>query len=214
MAREKRFRMNKAIKDLVYVINKALNEWENYGVKPNDVRIAENQIEQFYNWIGREPKRNDRISSRMKYTDDQLDELKELAISLSDKKIVMEEYYSDTFLQHYENIKDKKGYSDLQEYINDFQSRYEKAAGKRGIESLDDYINLINQKEIFLQEKLIASVINYYEYKDIQEKYRRAKSKRRKPVTDDEINNFILKQYNKKGYVGNELYEFIYKNIR
>lgn len=205
--------MSKELRTLVNAVNRALDEWDRYGVKPNDVRIAENNIEQFYDWMGREPKRNNRLSPRMKYTDEQIDEIKELALSLADRKIVREQYFSDAFIERYEKIKDEKGYNDLNDYIQDFKPRFEKAKGKRGIESMDDYIDLINQKEIFVQEKLIASVMNYYEYKDIQEKYRRAKKNRRKPVTDEEINNYIVKQYNKKGYVGNELYEFIYRHI-
>lgn len=211
----KKYRLGTELKSLVRVINQALNEWEGLGVKPNEVRYAEDLIEDFNEWTGKPPKQSDRLSNRKKYTEEQIDELKDIALSLAEKKIVVEQYYSDEFIANYEKAKnDEKSINNLQDYIDSFESRFEKAQGKRGIETMSDYISFINQKDIFLKEKLIASVMNYYDYKDIQEKYRRVKSKRKKPVTDEEINNYIIKQYNKKGYVGNDLYEFIYKKIR
>lgn len=211
----KKYRLGTELKSLVRVINQALNEWDGLGVKPNEVRYAEDLIEDFNEWTGKPPKQSDRLSNRKKYTEEQIDELKDIALSLAEKKIVVEQYYSDEFISNYEKAKnDEKSINNLQDYINSFESRFEKAQGKRGIETMSDYISFINQKDIFLKEKLIASVMSYYDYKDIQEKYRRVKSKRKKPVTDEEINNYIIKQYNKKGYVGNDLYEFIYKKIR
>lgn len=211
----KKYRLGTELKSLVRVINQALNEWEGLGVKPNEVRYAEDLIEDFNEWTGKPPKQSDRLSNRKKYTEEQIDELKDIALSLAEKKIVVEQYYSDEFISNYEKAKENNNdINNLQDFIDSFESRFEKAKGKRGIETMSDYISFINQKDIFLKEKLIASVMNYYDYKDIQEKYRRVKSKRKKPVTDEEINNYIIKQYNKKGYVGNDLYEFIYKKIR
>ena len=151
--------MNKQERALFKEVNKLFKDWNKYGYAPNGVRQAQNQLEQFYEWANKKPKNNDLISTRMKFTDDQLDELTEIAKSVLD--------------------------SDINFDPDALYDKYQKAHGKHGIYSFEDYIDFLDQKEIFSKEKVISSSMSYYEYEKLLQ--RATKKKVSRETLDDMI---------------------------
>lgn len=180
--------LNKYARQLFSQLNKALNEWENLGVKPNAVRHAENLIESFYEWAGKNPKEKDRLSTQLKLNEEQTEELIEIGKSIASMDIFVGDKYKEQFLKAFETVR---------------------ASGKHGIETIEDYQKFVDAKERFAQNKLIGSIISYYEYERLLQKARR----KNKSFTEKQLNEKIIELYRKTGYEGEGLYEFVYKNL-
>lgn len=174
--------MTKETRALFNELNELFDDWEKYGTAPNGIRQAQNQLEQFYEWIGKEPKENDRFSTRMSFDEEQLDELRAIANSVLD--------------------------SDLNFDPDALYQKYQKAHGKHGIMSFDDYIDFLDGKEIFSKEKVISSSMSYYEYEKLLQRATK------KNVSRETLDEMITKEYLENGLKGEDLYEFIYKNLR
>lgn len=123
-------------KKLFRKLNRVMNEWNNISLKPNDVRKAENQLEQFYDWMGKDIKNPYRFNLRVKYNQDQLDELQRIASSIVNDDI----------------------------YFEDFNKKFKKARGKHGIQSLEQYIDFIEKKNRFNDMAFNSSALSYYQY--------------------------------------------------
>ena len=181
-------KLNKYAKKLFSQLNKALDEWDALGIKPNAVRYAENMLESFYEWAGKKPKNGDRFNSRLRLDEDETEELIEIAKSISDMDIYVGDKYDEQFLKAYETVK---------------------ASGKHNIKTLEDYQRFVDAKERFAENKLIGSTISYYEYERLLLKARR----KNKSFTEKQLNEKIIELYNQTGYEGEGLYEFVYKNL-
>ena len=175
----------KEYRQLFSQLNKALDEWDALGVKPNDVRYAENMLNQFYEWVGKEPKNPDRFSSRLKLDDDQMEELEEIAQAIANMDIYASDEYDESFIKKFEKVK-----------------------GKHNIETIEDYKNFIDGQQRFKDNVLIASVMDWYEYEKLTMKANK------KGWNEERLNTLIIDVYQKYGYEGEQLYEFVYKHIR
>lgn len=181
--------LSKEYKQLFSQLNKVLDEWEQLGVKPNEVRQAEHMLELFYEWSGKNPKNKDRFSTRLKLTDDQQEELEQIAQSFVNMDIFVDEQYEENFLKAWESAKNNPN--------NNFKN-------------IEDYKNWVDAKDRFEQERLLSSVMNYYEYEMIKRKYSR---KYKQEINEDDLKELILNVYKSSGMEKEDLYEFIYKNI-
>ena len=125
-------------------VNQLLDDWSKYDAEPNGIRQVRNQLEQFYEWSNKNPKDNDKFSTRMSFTDEQLDEMRDIATSVLD--------------------------SDLNFDPDALYSKYQKAHGKHGIVTFEDYIDFLDGKEIFSKEKVLSSSMSYYEYEKLTQR--------------------------------------------
>lgn len=178
--------LSKEYKSLMKELNKTLDDWDELGVKPNEVRQAEHMLELFYEWSGKNPKDTARFSTRLKLTDEQQEELEQIAQSFVNMDIFADEHYKENFLKAWERAK------------------------QHGFENIEEYKNFIDAKERFEKEKLIASIMSYYEYEMIKRKYSR---NHKNEISEEDLNKLILNIYKSTGKEGEELYEFVYKNI-
>lgn len=182
--------LSKEYKQLFRQLNETLDDWEELGVKPNEVRQAEHMLEMFHDWSGKNPKNKDRFSTRLKLTDDQQEELEQIAQSFVNMDIFADEQYEENFLKAWETAKNNPN--------NNFKN-------------IEDYKNWVDAKDRFEQERLLASVMNYYEYEMIKRKYSR---KYKQEINEDDLKKLILNVYKSTGKEKEDLYEFVYKNIR
>jgi len=180
---------SKEYKALMKELNKTLDDWESLGVKPNEVRQAEHMLELFYEWSGKNPKHTDRFSTRLKLTNDQQEELEQIAQSFVNMDIFADEQYEENFLKAWETAKNNPN--------NNFKN-------------IEEYKNWVDAKDRFEQERLLASVMSYYEYEMIKRKYSR---KYKQEINENDLKELIINIYNSTGMEKEDLYEFIYKNI-
>lgn len=178
-------RLPKVLQKFTRKINKALDEWRKYGVSNNDVRYAESLLASFHETEGKKLKKDDRINARMNLTQDAMDEYIDLIVTISEMDIFMGDIYDEEIMK-----------------------RFEKAKGKHGIDNLQDYIDFIDDKNTFMKENVISSVLSWYEYEEL--KYQNMKYGN---LTQDELDKKILEVYYDKGFKGEELYDFIFENI-
>lgn len=182
--------LSKEYKSLMKELNKTLDDWESLGVKPNEVRQAEHMLELFYEWSGKSPKNKDRFSTRLKLTNDQQEELEQIAQSFVNMDIFADEQYEENFLKAWETAKNNPN--------NNFKN-------------IEEYKNWVDAKDRFEQERLLASVMGYYEYEMIKRKYSR---KYKQEINEADLKELITSIYNSTGMEKEDLYEFIYKNIK
>ena len=57
--------------------------------------------------------------------------------------------------------------SDMDIYLEDFENKFDKAQGKRGIETLEDYAEFVDDKTDFEDSVIGSSKMSYYEYEDL-----------------------------------------------
>lgn len=176
----------KEYKKLFREINKNLNEWNKLGSKPNEVRYAESLLSAFYESIGKSPKVDDRFNLRIKYTEEQQEELEEIAQAVA----------------NFDNIEPTTLYD------KKFIEKFKKAKGKADINTIEDYVKFIDRKNIFEQERLLSSVLSWYEYNEL------LKRTKDKDLTSDDLNSMIVNTYKRKGLQHDTLYEYIYRKLR
>lgn len=179
--------LSKEYKSLMKELNNALDEWEQLNVKPNEVRQAEHMLEMFYDWSGKKPKDTARFSTRLKLTEEQQEELEQIAQSFVDMEIFASDYYDEPFMKAFEKVR-----------------------GRYGINTIEDYKNYVDAKDRFRDEKLIASIMSWYEYEKLKQRFSR---KHKREVNESELNEIIRKAYFNTGKEQDELYEFVYKNL-
>lgn len=150
--------MTEQDKALFKEVNQLFDDWDKYGVAPNGIRQARNQLEQFYDWAGKDPKQNDKFNTHMKFNADQINEMRDIATSVLD--------------------------SDLNFDPDALYKKYQKAHGKHGIMSFEDYVDFLDGKEIYSKEKVISSSMSYYEYEKLLQ---RATSKKVSRETLDKM---------------------------
>ena len=181
--------LSKEYKQLFSQLNKTLDDWEQLGVKTNEVRQAEHMLEMFYDWSGKNPKNKDRFSTRIKLTDDQQEEIEQIAQSFENMDIFVDKHYEEKFLEAWETAKNNPN--------NDFKN-------------IEDYKNWVDAKQRFENERLLSSVMSYYEYEMIKRKYSR---KYNQEINENDLNELIINIYKSTGMEKEDLYEFVYKNI-
>lgn len=177
----------KEFKALFKRINEELEKWDFLGVKPNEVRHAEHMLEMFYDWVGKKPKDNTRFNTRLKLTNDQQDELEEIALSFADMEIYSDNYYDESFMKAFEKVK-----------------------GRYGINTIEQYRDYVDAKDRYRDERLISSILSWYEYEKLKQKYSK---KYKREVSESELNELIKSIYFDTGKEHDDLYEFVYKNL-
>lgn len=180
----------KEYKQLFNRINEELDKWEKVGVKPNKIRYAENLIERFYEWVGKSPKNDNRFSTRLKYTEEQENELEEIAQSIANNFMSVEDEYSEQFVDQYEKVKNKMGFK-----------------------TIEDFKNWVDAKDRFKTERLISSVIGWYEYEKLKQRYSKKHPKLTEKQVESYLNKKITNVYLKHGFEREQLYDFVYEHI-
>ena len=179
--------LSKEYKSLMKELNKALDEWEKLNVKPNEVRQAEHMLELFYDWSGKKPKDTARFNTRLKLTEEQQDELEQIAQSFVDMEIFASDYYDEPFMKAFEKVK-----------------------GRYGINTIDEYRDYVDAKDRYRSEKIVTSVIGWYKYDKLKQRYSKSFNEQ---VSEEDLNELLTNVYLATGKEKEDLYEFIYKNI-
>ena len=131
-----------AIAEFMEKINDVLNDWEDLSYKPNSVRQVEDTLDRFYTENNLEARDFGRFDTDLNLNDDQIEELRDIAMSAYDKDI----------------------------WLENFESKFEKAKGKHDIETLEDYADFADKNQRFSDSILSSSKMNYYAYEALVKK--------------------------------------------
>lgn len=127
------------IAEFMEKINDVLNDWQDLAYNPNSINQVEEMLERFYDDNNIEVSDSGRFNTDVQLTEQQAEELLDIANKVSDMDI----------------------------YLEDFENKFDKAQGKQGIETLEDYAEFVDNKTQFEDSTLSSSKMSYYEYEDL-----------------------------------------------
>lgn len=127
------------IAEFMEKINDVMNDWQDLAYKPNSINQVEEMLERFYNDNNIEVDDNGRFNTDVQLTEQQAQELLDIANKASDMDI----------------------------YLEDFENKFDKAQGKQGIETLEDYAEFVDDKTAYEDSVIGSSKMSYYEYEDL-----------------------------------------------
>ena len=132
-------KLNKPIADYMEQLNDVMNDWQDLAYKPNSIKQVEEMLSRFYENNNIEVDDNGRFNTDVQLTEQQAQELLDIANKASDMDI----------------------------YLEDFENKFDKAQGKQGIETLEDYAEFVDDKTAYEDSVIGSSKMSYYEYEDL-----------------------------------------------
>lgn len=127
------------IAEFMEQINDVMNDWQDLAYKPNSINQVEEMLGRFYEDNNIEVDDNGRFNTDVQLTEQQAQELLDIANKASDMDI----------------------------YLEDFENKFDKAQGKQGIETLEDYAEFVDDKTAYEDSVIGSSKMSYYEYEDL-----------------------------------------------
>lgn len=209
-------------RQLMNAINKDLDEWEEYNLESNETNMYMTMLDDFYSKIGKNPKRRNRFSTRLKLTPEQEEELVDMAISfgLSDKTNL------DNYINMFDvDTVDLMSIANYDKPINIDAFTKMKENYPEFIEDIQDYIHFFDSINLFKSDKLLTSILSSDQYVNLLEYGR-------DDITETDVYDLIKKFYNKEidiygnevknknaqitynGETGNSLYNIILEMIQ
>lgn len=136
-------RSNIETKDLFRALNKNLKEWKELSKKPQAITMYEDMLSDFYKRAGKNIKNPYEFSNRVKLSDDQEEELLDIALSFSKNTYTYEETFSDV----YEKYKNRYGWTSPEDAIDflDLMENYKNDSLIKDILSSEQIIELFNE---------------------------------------------------------------------
>lgn len=159
------FKASKAVAEFFESLNSVLDEWQDLAYKPNAVNQIVDTLERFYKDNNIDANDVGRFDSDIIATQEQIEELYDIAKMASEKDI----------------------------YLEDFEEKFEKAQGKADIETLEDYAEFVDNKTQFEDSVLSSTKMSYYEYEDLMEHALKDKRRTEKSVNDMIVQAFTEK---------------------
>ena len=173
-------------------LNKVLDDWKGKG-RSNDVRMIESELQEFYESIGKNPKQENRFNTRLKLTEEQADELYNIAQQAMESDIYYEEWESK--FEGYEELTDED------------VTKFESLEGKYGIETFQHFVDFYEKMNRFKTDRVISSVLSSSQYASL------ARQAEENGMDEEELEERIYFEYSLQGLEQDDLYEFIYKSI-
>ena len=136
-------RMRKSTKEQAREVNKILKEWDELGMESNASRRAREMIKSFYQESGKKVKDESLISTRIKLSDDQADELELLIEQMQADPELDLDYYIDKNMDINEDAFEKMS----EKYPNSIQSK-------------KDYVKMYDQMNRFKNDELLSSILD------------------------------------------------------
>lgn len=159
------YKPSQDVSELFEQLNDVMNDWQDLSYKPNSINQIEDKLERFYKDNHIDVNDVGRFDSDVKMTEEQINELYDIAVMASKQDI----------------------------YLEDFEAKFEKAKGKADIETLEDYAEFVDNKTQFEDSVLSSTKMSYYEYEDLLEHALKDKRRTEKGVQDLIIEAFTQK---------------------
>lgn len=188
--------MKKEVRKLLNVLNHVMREWkQNIGAENNAVRMVKGQLENFYEKIGKNPKNPREFNTRLKLTEDQQEELEQIAFSAVEQDI----YYEDWQPLFSENT----NIEDEEKGIQTFES----LRGQYGIDTYQDFIDFYESMNRFKNDRYLTSIMTSDQYAEL------VNFAEENGLTEDYVREAAIFEYSLSGSTGGDLYDFIYQSI-
>lgn len=168
-------------KDYLKALNEAMQEWEDLGVYSNEIQSIRDELEMFYDDVGKNVKNEHGFSTRVQLTPDQEDTLMDIANAMFND--------SHNFLGTYEALQEERGFDSLAETVEFINTAEE-------FED-DEFYNTIFDSEEYIEIFQYAEDTGYSKAKLEHDIYKLYKNK---GLTHSSLTNTIFRMigdYNK-----------------
>lgn len=183
-------RMRSSTKEHIRELNENLKEWDELGLTSNALDRTREMIKGFYKSAGKKVKDESLLSTRIKLTDEQADELDLLIEAMTSDPEMDIDYYIDKEMNINEDAFEK------------MRDKYPDA-----IQSKKDYIRAYDQLNRFKNDELLSSIM------DSDQIMRLYGYGAKKGWKEEDINFIIGIEYNMSGATYDNLYNSILKAI-
>ena len=195
----------KYIRDLFNQLNEAMNDWDKAGFTSNDLKLYQDKLEDFYNKNNMNVAHNDRFSWQKDMTQEQADELFDLAESMAQDDYVYLETYQDMLNMDYEDIGTQSTYDKINlEAISNISEQYPDS-----VQNLEDYVNFIDRMNNYKNNAMLSSILSSDQ---VAELYSLGSWQ---DLTDEQIETIIYTELEltTKGQTGDVLYNAVLEAI-
>ena len=195
----------KYIRDLFNQLNEAMNDWDKAGFTSNDLKLFQDKLEDFYSKNNMNVAHTDRFSWQKEMTQEQADELFDLAESMAQDDYVYLETYQDMLNMDYEDIGTQSTYDkiNLEAFLKISEQH------QNSVQTLEDYINFIDRMNNYKNNAMLSSILSSDQ---VAELYSLGSWQ---DLTDDQIETIIYTELEltTKGQTGDVLYNAVLEAI-
>ena len=146
----------KYIRDLFNQLNEAMNDWDKAGFTSNDLKLFQDKLEDFYSKNNLQVAHNDRFTVQKGMTQEQADELFDIAIAMADDDYIYLDTYQDMLNMDYEDIGTQSRYDKIN--LEAFSKIAEQHPDS--VQDLEDYVNFIDQMNNYKNNAMLSSILS------------------------------------------------------
>lgn len=195
----------KYIRDLFNQLNEAMNDWDKAGFTSNDLKLFQDKLEDFYSKNNMNVAHNDRFTWQKEITQEQADELFDLAESMAQDDYIYLETYQDMLNMDYEDIGTQSTYDKINlEAFSKISEQYPDS-----VQNLEDYVNFIDRMNNYKNNAMLSSILSSDQ---VAELYSLGSWQ---DLTDEQIETIIYTELEltTKGQTGDVLYNAVLEAI-
>lgn len=192
----------KYIRDLFIGLNNLMDEWDDKGVTSNNLNLFRDKLEDFYERNNLKVKNTDRFSWQKGMTEDQAEELYNLAYQMGTDPYSNMSTYEDLLDEDFSDLGTQTAYDSIN--LDAFQKISEQYSN---INTFQDYVNFIDRMNNFKSNALLSSILDSNQ---VAELYALGSWQN---LSDEDVNNIIAFEYSMSGKTGDKLYNTILEAI-
>lgn len=192
----------KYIRDLFIGLNNLMDEWDDKGVTSNNLNLFRDKLEDFYKRNNLKVKNTDRFSWQKGMTEDQAEELYNLAYQMGTDPYSDMSTYEDLLDDDFSDLGTQTTYDSIN--LDAFQKISEQYSN---INTFQDYVDFIDRMNNFKSNALLSSILDSNQ---VAELYALGSWQN---LTDEDVNNIIAFEYSMSGKTGDKLYNTILEAI-
>lgn len=192
----------KYIRDLFIGLNNLMDEWDDKGVTSNNLNLFRDKLEDFYDRNNLNVKNTDRFSWQKGMTEDQAEELYNLAYQMGTDPYSDMSTYEDLLDEDFTDLGTQTTYDSIN--LDAFQKISEQYSD---INTFQDYVDFIDRMNNFKSNALLSSILDSNQ---VAELYALGSWQN---LSDEDVNNIIAFEYSMSGKTGDKLYNTILEAI-
>lgn len=177
---------NKDYRETLRDANAKMAEWEDMDVVPESVEMFRQMLNDFYDDAGKNVKNPDAFSTRVQLTEDQEEELMDIAVGFLNENRASLDTYED-FLEDSDRAKTRE---------------------RNDIHSLEDAIDFLDKMNDYQNDAFLSNVLSSDELLELYTEGRN------QGFEDKEIRDMIYLEYSGSGKEGESLYNQIWEAIQ
>lgn len=192
----------KYIRDLFLGLNAEMDEWAKRGLSSNNLNLFKDKLEDFYERNNLKVKNPERFSWQKGMTEEQADELFDIAYQMGVNPYIEVSTYEDMMEQDFSDLGTQNRYDTIN------MDAFQKINEQHGeIQDLQDYVDFIDRMNNFKNNALLSSILDSNQIAELYSVGYWG------GLDSDTIDDIIAFEYSLTGKTKDKLYESILEAI-